>query len=60
MRCNIKNKQLPAKCPKCRNKLKSEKCKCGHQVCQEEKKLMKRKLGCVACLMAKYIISGKR
>lgn len=36
MRCNIKNKQLPHKCPKCGNKLKSEKCKCGHQVCQEQ------------------------
>ena len=36
MRCNIKNKQLPSKCPKCGKKLKSEKCVCGHTVCQEE------------------------
>lgn len=36
MRCNIKNKQLPHKCPKCGKKLNSTKCKCGHTVCQEE------------------------
>ena len=38
MRCNIKNKQLPHNCPKCGKKLKSEKCVCGHQICQEETK----------------------
>jgi predicted amidophosphoribosyltransferase len=36
MRCNLKVKELPHKCPKCGSKLKSEKCKCGHKVCQEE------------------------
>ena len=36
MRCNVKNKQLPHNCPKCGKKLKSEKCVCGHQVCQED------------------------
>lgn len=36
MRCNIHNKQLPHNCPKCGSKLKSEKCKCGHVVCQEK------------------------
>jgi predicted amidophosphoribosyltransferase len=36
MRCNIKVKELPDKCPKCGKKLKSEKCSCGHKVCQEE------------------------
>lgn len=36
MRCNFKAKQLPHKCPKCGAKLKTEKCKCGHQVCQEK------------------------
>ena len=36
MRCNIKVKELPHNCPKCGKKLKSEKCVCGHKVCQEE------------------------
>ena len=36
MRCNIKVKELLHNCPKCGKKLKSEKCQCGHQVCQEE------------------------
>ena len=36
MRCNLSVKELPDKCPKCGKKLKSEKCSCGHKVCQEE------------------------
>ena len=36
MRCNVKVKELPDKCPKCGTKLKSEKCKCGHKIWQEE------------------------
>lgn len=36
MRCNLKTTQLPSKCPKCGAKLKTEKCKCGHKVCQEK------------------------
>ena len=36
MRCNIKVRELPHKCPKCGNKLKNEKCKCGHSVVQEK------------------------
>lgn len=36
MRCNLSVKELPDKCPKCGVKLKSEKCKCGHVVCQEK------------------------
>ena len=36
MRCYTQNKQLPHNCPKCGKKLKSEKCRCGHKVCQEE------------------------
>ena len=36
MRCNIKVKELPKKCPKCGHKLKTEKCKCGHSVTQEK------------------------
>ena len=36
MRCILKVKELPHNCPKCGKKLKSEKCVCGHKVCQEE------------------------
>ena len=36
MRCNIKVKELPKKCPKCGSKLKDEKCKCGHSVTQKK------------------------
>lgn len=36
MRCNLKCKELPKKCPKCNKKLKSEKCTCGHRITQEE------------------------
>lgn len=36
MRCNIKCKELPKRCPKCNSKLKGEKCKCGHVICQEK------------------------
>lgn len=36
MRCILKVKELPHNCPKCGKKLKSEKCQCGHTVCQEE------------------------
>ena len=36
MRCNLKNKELPKRCPKCNKKLKSEKCICGHTVFQKE------------------------
>lgn len=36
MRCNIKTRQLPNKCPMCGSKLKTEKCKCGHKVSQEK------------------------
>ena len=36
MRCNLSVKELPDKCPKCGKKLKSEKCSCGHMVCQEK------------------------
>ena len=36
MRCILKVKELPHNCPKCGKKLKSEKCQCGHKVCQEE------------------------
>jgi predicted amidophosphoribosyltransferase len=39
MRCNIKVKELPAKCPKCGIKLKTEKCKCGHTVTQKNTNL---------------------
>ena len=42
MRCNLKNKELPKKCPKCNKKLKSEKCTCGHYVIQEETNEEKR------------------
>ncbi len=52
MRCNIRAKELPHKCPKCGVKLKSDKCKCGHKVCQEdtneEKVWLKR--------MASYVV----
>ena len=36
MRCNIRVKELPRKCPKCGNKIKKEKCKCGHCVTQKK------------------------
>ena len=36
MRCNIKTRELPHKCPKCGAKLTSEKCKCGHILVQEK------------------------
>lgn len=36
MRCNVKIRELPDKCPKCGLRLHTEKCKCGHKVCQEE------------------------
>lgn len=36
MRCILKIKELPNKCPKCGKRLKSEKCTCGHKVCPEE------------------------
>ena len=39
MRCNIKVKELPKKCPKCGNKIKNEKCKCGHFVSQKKTNL---------------------
>jgi len=39
MRCNIKVKELPNKCPKCGSKLKTEKCKCGHTVTQKNTNL---------------------
>lgn len=45
MRCLLNVKELPKKCPKCGKRLKSEKCTCGHTICQEpdnhEKKLFK-------------------
>ena len=51
MRCNIKVKELPRKCPKCGNKIKKEKFKCGH--CVTQKKLMKKKLGSREYLMVR-------
>ena len=46
MRCYLKCKELPKKCPKCKKKLKSEKCTCGHHITQEktneEKEYMRR------------------
>lgn len=36
MKCNIKIKELPKKCPKCGNRIKREKCKCGHYIKQED------------------------
>lgn len=35
MRCLLNVKELPKKCPKCGKHLKSEKCTCGHKICQE-------------------------
>lgn len=42
MRCNLKCKELPKTCPKCGSRLKKEKCKCGHTVCQEKTNTEKR------------------
>lgn len=36
MRCNLNCRELPKTCPKCGQRLKKEKCKCGHTVCQEK------------------------
>ena len=36
MRCLVRTRELPKKCPKCGKRLKKEKCQCGHVVCQEE------------------------
>ena len=35
MKCLLSIRELPKKCPKCGKRLKSEKCTCGHTVCQE-------------------------
>lgn len=41
MKCNLKTRELPHKCPKCGANLKSEKCKCGHILVQEKDNLEK-------------------
>lgn len=45
MRCLLNVKELPKKCPKCGKRLKSEKCTCGHTICQEPDNHEKRLYG---------------
>lgn len=42
MKCLLRVKEIPKKCPKCGKHLKSEKCICGHTICQEPDKYEKK------------------